>query len=383
MRWKDYEFAAMRRALDLARGGLGKVEPNPMIGAVIVRNGRIIAEGFHRRFGGVHAEISARAAAAGRARGAEMFVTLEPCCHYGKQPPCADAVISAGLSRVVVAMKDPFQLVRGRGLARLKKAGVKVSLGLLAREARDLNAPFVKLRTAGLPYTIAKFAMTADGNIATASGDSRWISSQASRRVVHALRGRVDAVIIGVDTAIADDPLLTARPAGPRIAARVVLDARARLPLSSKLVRTALAAGAYEFPLLSTARPRRGTEKAPLIVAVGALAPRARVNALRARGAGVIVLPGKDLVDVRALLAELGRMEMTNVLVEGGAHVLGSFFAARAVDELIAFVAPKLIGRGLSPLAGWGVKRIRDAVTLRNVVCEPSGPDLMIRARIQ
>jgi diaminohydroxyphosphoribosylaminopyrimidine deaminase/5-amino-6-(5-phosphoribosylamino)uracil reductase len=383
MRWKDYEVAAMRRALELARRGLGKVEPNPMVGAVVVRSGRIIAEGFHHRFGGAHAEVDALAAAGARARGAEMFITLEPCSHYGKRPPCADVLISAGISRVVVAIDDPFHLVRGRGLARLKKACLQVDVGLLAREARDLNAPFTKLRTTGLPYAIAKFAMTADGNIATASGDSRWISSEVSRRTVHALRGRVDAIIIGVDTAIADDPLLTARPPGPRIAARVVLDAHARLPLSSKLVRTALAPGAYEFPLLSNARSRRGSTKAPLIVAVTASAPRARVNALRARGAGVIVLPGHDLVSVRALLAELGRMEMTNVLVEGGAHVLGSFFAARSVDEVIAFVAPKLIGKGLSPIAGWGVKRMRDAVTLLDVTYEPSGPDVMIRARIQ
>ncbi|MCD6404860.1 MAG: bifunctional diaminohydroxyphosphoribosylaminopyrimidine deaminase/5-amino-6-(5-phosphoribosylamino)uracil reductase RibD, partial [Planctomycetes bacterium] len=324
MKWAPYETEAMGRALALARRGRGAVEPNPMVGAVIVRNGKIIAEGYHHRFGAPHAEVGAIKAAGRRARGAEMFVSLEPCCHYGKTPPCTDAIIAARIARVVVAMKDPFEKVHGKGIARLRSAGVKVETGLFEERARILNAPFIKLRTKALPWVIAKYAMTLDGNIAAASGDSHWISCDESRRKVHRLRGLVDAIVVGAGTALADDPLLTARPPGRRTPARVILDSRARLSVESKLVGTVNEAG--------------------LIVAATKAAPARRVKALRAAGAEVIILPGGARIDVVALGRELAAREMTNILVEGGAEVLGSFFAARLVDECVVFVAPTLAG---------------------------------------
>jgi diaminohydroxyphosphoribosylaminopyrimidine deaminase/5-amino-6-(5-phosphoribosylamino)uracil reductase len=363
MRWKEYEIAAMDLALALAARGRGAVEPNPMVGATIVKGRRIIAQGFHRRFGGPHAEVEALRKAGRRARGAELFVTLEPCSHFGKTPPCADAIIAAGIKRVVIAMKDPFKLVRGRSIARLRSAGIRVDVGLLGARARELNAPFIRLRTSGLPYVIAKYAMTADGNIATASGDSHWISCETSRRIVHYLRGRVDAIVIGVDTAVADDPLLTARPAGRRVPARIVLDSSARLPQRLRLVRTAKAA--------------------PLIVAVTSVATPKRVKALRSRGAEVLVLPGRGRVDVRALLRELGRREMTNVLVEGGAKVLGSFFAAGLVDECLIFIAPKIAGDGTRPVAGFKVSRMNRAVALYDVSYGRAGCDVVLTGKVR
>ncbi len=362
MKWAPYETKAMSRALALARRGRGRVEPNPMVGAVIVRNGETIAEGYHHRFGAPHAEVEAISAAGRRARGAEMFVTLEPCCHHGKTPPCTDAIIAARIARVVVAMKDPFEKVHGRGIARLRRAGVKVETGLLADRARVLNAPFIKLRTKALPWVIAKYAMTLDGNLATASGDSHWISCDESRRRVHRLRGLVDAIIIGAGTALADDPLLTARPPGRRTPVRVILDSRAKLSVESRLVGT--------------------VDEAPLIVAATGTAPARRVKALRAAGAEVLILPGGPRVDIVTLARELAAREMTNVLVEGGAKILGSFFAARLVDECMVFVAPALAGEGVGPVRGWSIHEMSRAVQLEGIRRARSGRDVLINGRV-
>ncbi len=362
MKWKEYETAAMKRALRLAERGRGAVEPNPMVGACIVRKGRIIAEGYHRAFGGPHAEVEALRRAGRRARGAEVFVTLEPCCHTGKTAPCTDALVSTGVSRVVAAMKDPFEKVKGRGAARLRRAGIRVEVGLLGKEAAELNAPYVKLRTRGIPYFIAKYAMTLDGNIASAEGDSKWVSGPRSRRRAHLLRGRVDAIIIGVETALRDDPLLTARPAGRRIPVRVVMDSRARLPLESRLVKTA--------------------RRVPLVIAASESAPRGRARALEERGAEVVTLPGRELVDVRALARLLGRREITNVLVEGGSRVLGSFFGAGLIDEVTVFLAPKLLGSGLPPVRGWAAPGMTEAVILEDPRVRRTGVDVMISARV-
>ena len=229
----------MRRALELAERGRGYVEPNPLVGAVIVRDDQVVAEGWHQRFGEAHAEIDALAMAADKARGATLYVTLEPCCHHGKTPPCTDALIRAGIKHVVAAMLDPFAQVAGKGVELLRAAGITVETGLCEQEARSLNAPYLKLLATGKPYVHAKWAMSLDGKIATRSGDSRWISNEASRKRVHELRGRMDAIIVGIGTVLADDPLLTARPPGPRTACRVILDSCGRLPLSSKLAQSA------------------------------------------------------------------------------------------------------------------------------------------------
>jgi diaminohydroxyphosphoribosylaminopyrimidine deaminase / 5-amino-6-(5-phosphoribosylamino)uracil reductase len=362
MAWKAYEVEAMERALALARKGRGAVEPNPMVGAVVVRGGKIIAEGYHKKFGGPHAEVWALEAAGKAARGAEVFVTLEPCSHFGKTPPCADALMGAGAKRVVAAMEDPDKRVSGKGFAKLKAAGIKAEVGLLGEEAARLNAPYVKLRTLGLPWVIAKYAMTADGRIAAASGESHWISCDASRRAVHRLRSVVDAIVVGVGTALVDDPLLTARPRGRRVAARVVLDSEARLPVASKLVATAA--------------------EAPLIVATSASAPRENIERLKEYCAEVIVC-GKERVDVKALAEELGRRQMTNVLVEGGASVLGSFFGAQLVDEAMVFVAPKLVGAGVGAVEGWQAGGMAEALTLEELKVTRHGCDVMMSGRVK
>src|ERR1043165_4425203 len=229
----------MLRAIDLARRGQGHVEPNPMVGCVIVQGEEVVGEGWHKLFGSPHAEVHALNAAGERARGATMYVTLEPCCHQGKTPPCTDAIVAAGISRVVAAIEDSFPQVAGRGAAILREAGIAVEFGACAAEARRQNAPYLHLLRTGQPYVHAKWAMSLDGKIATRTGASRWISNKASQQRTHLLRGRMDAIIVGIGTALADDPLLTARPPGPRAPCRVVLDSRARLPLMSQLVRTA------------------------------------------------------------------------------------------------------------------------------------------------
>ena len=316
----------MRRAIDLASRGAGHVEPNPQVGAVVVApDGAIVGEGWHAVYGGPHAEVAALAAAGPAARGATLHVTLEPCCHHGKTPPCTAAIIAAGIARVVVAAGDPFPAVAGRGIAALRAAGIVVETGALEAEACRLIAPFRKLVETGTPWVIAKWAMSLDGRLAAAPGADRWISSPESRALVHALRGRIDAIAVGIGTVLADDPLLTARPPGPRQPLRIVLDSTARLPLTTALVRTA--------------------REVPVLVAAGPSADAARVGALRAAGCEVWQgAAGAPIDRLRELLGELGRRRITNLVVEGGPAVLRTLFAAGAADEIQAFVAPRVIG---------------------------------------
>jgi diaminohydroxyphosphoribosylaminopyrimidine deaminase/5-amino-6-(5-phosphoribosylamino)uracil reductase len=358
----------MRHALALARRGEGHVEPNPQVGAVIVDDHlNLLGEGFHGRFGGPHAEIGALAQAGDRARGATLYLTLEPCSHFGKTPPCADAVIAAGLARVVVSMQDPFPAVAGRGLARLREAGIAVEVGLLAAEARELTAPFCKLVETGLPFVHAKWAMTLDGKLATRTGASRWISNERSREIVHRLRGRMDAILVGRGTAEADDPLLTARPPGPRSPARFVLDSQARLSPESQLVRTA--------------------GEAPVIVATSEGADASRVAMLEQLGVEVLRLPDSATQpgrpDVLALLQELGRRRMTNLLVEGGAGLFGALMDREMIDELHVFVGPRLFGgaEAKSPVGGLGLAEppAADQLDVREITAIEG--DVYIRSR--
>ncbi len=362
----------MRRAIEIARRGVGLVEPNPLVGAVIVDDElRLLGEGWHEKFGGPHAEIAAIANAPGGVRGATLYVTLEPCCHFGKTPPCVDAVLAAGLRRVVVAMSDPFPEVAGQGLRKLREANVEVEVGLLEADAKRLTAPFRKLVEQGRPYVHAKWAMTLDGRMASRTGASKWISNEISRAVVHQLRGRMDAVVIGIGTALADDPLLTARPAGPRVATRVVLDSQARLPLASQLVKT--------------------VDQAPLLVVVGPAAPAERIAALRVREAEVLQLAAGPTGShdtrpaVVTLLAELGRRRMTNVLVEGGAEILGTFFDEQLIDEVHVFVAPKILGGAAakSPLSGTGRTLPASLPDLDSVEIEPLAGDVYIHGPLR
>ena len=358
----------MQHALELAAHGLGRVEPNPPVGAVVVdASGRLLGDGYHQQFGGPHAEVHALRAAGEAARGATLYVTLEPCCHVGKTPPCTEAIIAAGVARVVVAAQDPAPHADGAGLRRLQEAGVAVETGLLREQAEELIAPFTKLIRTGRPFVHAKWAMSWDGRIATRTGDSQWISGERSREVVHRLRGRMDAVLVGIGTALADDPLLTARPAGPRTATRVVLDSRARLPIDSQLVRTA--------------------ESAPVLVAASSAADDDRLDALRQAGVEVFVPTEDDggRPSLSALLDELGRRDMTNVLIEGGAAVLGSVMDQRLADAAHVFIGPKVIGGtdAYPAVGGAGAHLIDEAAELSGVHVHQIGADVYCRGRFQ
>jgi diaminohydroxyphosphoribosylaminopyrimidine deaminase/5-amino-6-(5-phosphoribosylamino)uracil reductase len=359
----------MTRSLELALRGQGHVEPNPMVGCVIAQGAEIVGEGWHRRFGGPHAEVEALQVAGPRAAGATMYVTLEPCCHHGKTPPCTAAIVGSGIARVVVAAGDPFPAVSGRGVAALRAAGVAVEVGLLQAEARYLNAPYFKLQETGLPWVIAKWAMTLDGKLATSTRRSRWISGPESRQLVHRLRGRVDAIVVGRGTVEADDPLLTARPEGEaprRTAVRVVLDSRAALRCDSQLVRTA--------------------RQVPVLVVVGPGAPDADVARLESAGCEVWRCAGERPADrMVTLLRELGRRRWTNVLVEGGMAVLGSCLEAGAIDEVHVFVAPKLLGGAAapSPIGGAGLHDPAGAVRLEEWTWRQVGCDWYATARVQ
>lgn len=357
----------MKEALRHAAKGRGRVEPNPMVGAVIVRGGKVVGSGWHRKFGGKHAEIEALDSCA-RPKGAEMYVTLEPCSRLGKTPPCTEAIIKAGLKRVVVACKDPTEQQKGRGILALRKAGIEVETGLLEEEARFLNAPFFKHVTTGIPYVTVKWAMSLDGKIATALGESAWISSEASRRLVHKLRGEMDAVVVGVNTVIRDDPLLTARHVkAKRTPARIVLDSMARTPIGSSLAQTA-------------------TSVDTLIV-TSTDAPRSRVAALERAGCAILPVRvrKKGYIELLDLLEFLGRRHFTNVLIEGGGEVIASAFEDRVVDRVFAFIAPKVLGgRGaVSPVEGVGVGKIRQAVTLTRTKVHRIGDDTLLEGLVQ
>ena len=347
----------MVRALTLATRSEGRVEPNPMVGAVVTdAAGQVCGEGFHEVYGGPHAEIVALRHAGHRARGGTVVVTLEPCRHFGKTPPCTRALLAAGVRRVVVAARDPNPLVNGGGIAELRAAGVEVVENVRAVEARQLLGPFAKRVRSGMPWVIAKWAMTLDGKTATRTGDSKWISGEESRAEVHKLRGRVDAILVGAGTVRADDPLLTARPQGPRVALRVVLSRRGDLPAECQLTRTA-----QEVPVLVLTEP----------------AGEASLTAWRA--AGCEILSFADLTPT-VVLRELGRRNMTNVLLESGSAVAGSFADAGCIDEVWAFIAPKLAGGGPSPLDGHGVEFMRNADGWA-MTMEMRGVDAWLRAR--
>ena len=356
----------MKLALSLATRGCGKVEPNPMVGAVVVREGQIISQGYHRRFGGPHAEINALDNCLQSPAGATIYVTLEPCCSQGKTDPCTDALIRAGLSEVVVATKDPSQKVCGQGLEQLRRAQIKVTLGIAEAAARRLNAAFFKLQRKGRPFVLLKWAQSLDGKIATPSGQSRWISNKKSRRFVHRLRRQSQAILVGIGTALADDPLLTARPAlGKRGLLRIVVDSQLRLPVKSQLARTAA--------------------KAPLLIATTERALQTnkdKADALKNAGAQLCeVNPGPGPIDLAKLLDILGQREISNLMVEGGSQILTEFLAHNLADEICAFVCPLLIGlaQAPGPLAGLGPDNIGQALKLQNIRTRRFANDLLIR----
>jgi diaminohydroxyphosphoribosylaminopyrimidine deaminase / 5-amino-6-(5-phosphoribosylamino)uracil reductase len=364
----------LARAIELAERGAGAVAPNPLVGAVIVRDDEVLGEGWHERYGGPHAEVRAiQACGDVDLSGATLFVSLEPCCHEGKTPPCTQAILDAGIARVVVASDDPTEKASGRGLGILRDEGIDVLVadGELAVRARLLNQPFRKHARVGRPWILFKSAMTLDGKVATRAGDSQWISSEESRLLAHEWRASLDAVIVGIGTALADDPKLTARPEGVPAAAdrqprRVVFDSLARLPINSQL----LAAAA----------------QVPLTVVVSRAAARADTDALEAAGAHVIVATGEnEPARVRSALDQLGADGVTCALLEGGPHLAGAFLDAGEIDEIRLFLAPLLLGgrTARDPLEGEGVERISEALRALTFDCERVGEDLLISARLR
>jgi diaminohydroxyphosphoribosylaminopyrimidine deaminase/5-amino-6-(5-phosphoribosylamino)uracil reductase len=358
------------RAIELARNGLGWTNPNPVVGAVIATEGEVLGEGWHEEIGGPHAEVNAiRAAAGADLSQATLYVSLEPCCHQGRTPPCTDAIIEAGIRRVVVASDDPTEKANGRGLGVLRDEGVEVLMAdeETQRQARLLNQAFRKHARAGRPWVLFKSAMTLDGKVATRDGDSQWISGEKSRELAHRWRASVDAVAIGIGTALTDDPQLTSRVEGVhRQPRRVVFDSLARLPVSSQLVQAAV--------------------EVPLIVVVSRAAPRTETDALSAAGAEVIVASGEnEQARVRSALDQLAALDIAAVLLEGGPHLAGAFLDAGEIDEVRLFLAPMLLGGASArdPLEGEGVGRISDAISALTLDCEHVGEDLLISARLR
>ncbi|HUR84217.1 MAG TPA: bifunctional diaminohydroxyphosphoribosylaminopyrimidine deaminase/5-amino-6-(5-phosphoribosylamino)uracil reductase RibD [Solirubrobacteraceae bacterium] len=362
----------LARSIELAEFGLGRVHPNPMVGAVVVRDGQVLGEGWHEESGGPHAEVNAITAAdaAGASiHGATLYVSLEPCCHHGKTPPCTDAIVAAGIARVVVASDDPSEKASGRGLGILRDEGVDVVVaeGEIASRARLGNQAFRKHARTGRPWVLFKSAMTLDGKVATQTGDSQWISDESSRARAHRWRASVDAVAVGIGTALADDPQLTARVDGVHHQPRhVVFDATARLPLDSQLV---------------TAAPQL-----PLTVVVSRAAGRSATEALEMAGAEVVVAIGaNEPARVRSALDQLGARGVTSILLEGGPHLAGAFLDAGEIDEVRLFLAPLLLGgrAARDPLEGEGVERISEALRAMTLDCERVADDLLISARLR
>lgn len=358
------------RAVELAEGGRGRVSPNPLVGAVIGRAAETIGEGFHRVLGGAHAEVEAIRSAEGHdLAGATMYVSLEPCCHHGRTPPCTEAILEAGIGRVVVAADDPSAHASGRGLGILRDEGVEVIVaeGEVADRAQLQNQPFRKHARTGRPWVLFKSAVTLDGKVATRTGDSRWISGEQSRALAHRWRAECDAVAVGIGTALADNPQLTARVAGvTRQPRSVVFDSLARLPIDSALVAE--------------------VGRRPLTVVVSRAAPRAATDALAVQGVDVLVAAGEnEPARVRSALEQLGAANVTSILLEGGPHLAGAFFDAGEVDEIRLFLAPLVLGgrAARDVVEGEGVDAIAGATRALTMDCERIGEDLMISAMVR
>jgi len=358
----------MRRALDLAARARGRTSPNPMVGAVLVKDGQLIGEGFHAYAGSDHAEVAALRDAGPAARGATLYVSLEPCCHYGRTPPCVDQILQAGIRRVVAACEDPNPAVSGKGIAALRAAGLSVDVGVLAEETERLNEAFFTHVRTGRPFVTLKVAASLDGKIATRTGESRWITGESARRRVHQLRNEMDAVLVGIGTVLRDDPLLTTRLgiADQRDPIRVVVDNLARLPLRAKAVNRA--------------------STAPTILAVSQMAPRTKLEALEREGVQVIVVESSPRrVSLERLIEALGKRGILSVMIEGGAEINASALREGIVDKVLVFLAPILIGGKSTPTAvgGDGIESLTQAVRLRDVRIERFDGDILVEGYIQ
>lgn len=358
----DRDKFFMERALRLAEKGVGSTSPNPMVGAVLVKDGEIIGEGFHKKAGEPHAEVLALKQAGERARGAELFVTLEPCSHYGRTPPCVQAIIKAGVTGVVAAMEDPNPLVSGRGIKMLEEAGIQVRVGVMEERARKLNEVFIKYITTKKPFVVGKIAQSLDGKIALSSGISRWITGEPARIRAHELRSRYDAVMVGIGTVLADDPLLTCRlPGREKDPVKIVVDSTLKIPVNARLFQ----------------------DSGKVIIAATQKADRQKMRVLKELGADIIETEsnGGDMVNLPQLFEILGTMGITGVLVEGGSRLLASLSKEELLDKLIIFVAPRLIGaEGLSSVGNLFVDELKKTLRFRIDSLEQVGEDIMLEA---
>ena len=350
----------MKRALRLAEAGRGRTSPNPVVGAVLVKRGRAIGEGYHARIGEAHAEIVALRQAGEKARGAVLYINLEPCTHYGRTPPCVPQVIRAGVKRVIVGMEDPNPVVHGKGIEALRKSGLDVKVGVLEKECRRLNEAFCKYILKKEPFVVLKVAATLDGKIATRHGDSKWISGEASRRFVHRLRDQVDGILVGIGTVLKDDPLLTARRKEGREPYRIVLDSQLKIPEKAKV---------FEH------------SPSEVILATTELAPHEKVERLERRGVRVLMIDSKEgRVDLRSCLTQLAEIGVTNLLVEGGGQVNGAFLDEGLIDKFLLFLSPRLMGdpKALGIFGGRGVSNLDEAVAVGKIRTKRIGEDIFV-----
>lgn len=358
----------MKRALELAKRGIGYTNPNPLVGAVIVKEGRIIGEGYHKAYGHHHAEINAFFNATEDVKGATMYVTLEPCSHYGKTPPCAKAIVEKGIKKVVIGLKDPNPIVAGKGIQILEEAGIEVIVGVLEDEVKRLNEIFLKYITTKKPFVIMKTAMTLDGKIATYTNESKWITGELSRKYVHELRHKVSGIMVGIGTVLADDPYLTTRLDDRKGCdpIRIIVDSSGRIPLEAKVLNL--------------------ESNAVTIIAVSSKADKGKVKMLKEKGAEVIIVPSKNGgVDLTFLMKELGERKIDSILLEGGSQLNYSALEEGIVDKINAFIAPKIIGGNTAktPVGGLGKAHMKDAINLENMDIHRFGQDIMIEAYIR
>lgn len=360
MGWEKRDEFWMRRVLHLAERGRGRTSPNPMVGAILIRDGLIVGEGYHQKAGDPHAEILAIQKAGERAKGATLYINLEPCIHHGRTPPCVPAILEAGIRNVIIGMEDPNPSVRGRGIKALKKAGLQVEVGILEMECRRLNESFIKYILNREPFVILKIAATLDGRIATRTGVSQWITCEESRRFVHRLRDQVDGLVVGIGTILKDDPLLSTRIPGGRNPYRIILDSELKIPENARLFSSS---------------PER------VILATTDHAPREKFEHLRPKVGEILICNSKGgRVDLKSLLARLGEMEMMSLLVEGGSQVNGSFFDEGLIDKVLVFISPKWFGdpHALGIFSGKGVDEIPKALSLKEITLRRIGEDLVV-----
>ncbi|MEI6127826.1 MAG: bifunctional diaminohydroxyphosphoribosylaminopyrimidine deaminase/5-amino-6-(5-phosphoribosylamino)uracil reductase RibD [Pseudomonadota bacterium] len=359
----------MKRALALAKQGAGWVSPNPLVGAVVVNAGKIVGTGYHEFFGGPHAEVTALKNAGSKAKGAELYINLEPCCHFGKTPPCTDVLIQKGIKKVFLGMIDPNPAVAGKGIQKLMSAGIAVEAGLLEHECRQLNEAFVKFITEKKPFVILKAALTLDGNIATSTGDSKWITCDTSRALAHKIRHEVDAVMVGIGTVLADDPQLTVRlhKGAKKNPFRIIVDTGLSIPLTCNVLKPELA----EKTLIAASPEKAASRKAQLI---------------RKTGARVLGIPlFKKRVDLRKLLFFLGTLGIASLLIEGGSELNASAFACGIVDKVMLFYAPKIIGGrdAVKMVGGPGIKMIADAISIHDISIRRISTDFLVEGYLK